>query len=39
MLVSQPLAAQPSVNDYEHAIGLRTLWSGLTENIADRTMD
>ncbi len=35
MLVSQPLAAQPGVNDYEHAIGLRTSWSGLTENIAE----
>jgi hypothetical protein len=35
MLVGQPIAAQPSVDDYEHAIGLRSVWSDLTENIAE----
>lgn len=30
----QPALSQPSVEDYEHAIGLRSAWSGLTENIA-----
>ena len=35
MLVGQPIAAQPSVHDYEHAIDLRTSWSGLTENVAE----
>ncbi|HEY6622030.1 MAG TPA: DPP IV N-terminal domain-containing protein [Steroidobacteraceae bacterium] len=35
LVVGQPLAAQPSVNDYEHAIRLRDSWSGLTENIAE----
>jgi hypothetical protein len=35
MVVGQPIAAQPNVDDYEHAIGLRSSWSGLTENIAE----
>ena len=35
MVVGQPIVAQPSVDDYEHAIGLRSSWSGLTENIAE----
>lgn len=35
MVISQPIVAQPSVQDYEHAIGLRSAWSTLTENIAE----
>jgi hypothetical protein len=35
MVVGQPIAAEPNVDDYEHAIGLRSSWSGLTENIAE----
>ena len=35
MVVGQPTPAQPSVDDYERAIGLRSSWSGLTENIAE----
>jgi dipeptidyl aminopeptidase/acylaminoacyl peptidase len=35
MVVGPPIIAQPNVDDYEHAIGLRNSWSGLTENIAE----
>src|SRR6202020_365614 len=35
MVVAPPIVAQPNVDDYQHAIGLRTAWSGLTENIAE----
>jgi dipeptidyl aminopeptidase/acylaminoacyl peptidase len=35
MVVGQPTLAQPNVDDYERAIGLRNSWSGLTENIAE----
>ena len=35
MLIGQPLPAQPNVDDYAHALGLRSAWSALTENIAE----
>ncbi len=35
VVVGQPLVAQPNVDDYEHAIGLRSAWADLTENIAE----
>ncbi|MEO7207151.1 MAG: hypothetical protein ABI145_10250 [Steroidobacteraceae bacterium] len=35
MVIGQPIVAQPGVDDYEHAIGLRSSWSGPTENIAE----
>jgi dipeptidyl aminopeptidase/acylaminoacyl peptidase len=35
MVIGQPLPAQPNVDDYEHALGLRSSWSALTENIAE----
>jgi hypothetical protein len=35
LAAGQPILAQPSVADYEHALGLRGSWSGLTENIAE----
>ena len=35
MVVGQPIVAQPNTDDYEHALGLRSAWSGLTENIAE----
>jgi len=35
IVAGQPIVAQPNVDDYEHAIGLRSSWSGLTENIAE----
>src|ERR1700683_3228033 len=31
----QALLAQPHVDDYDRAMGLRSSWSGLTENIAE----
>jgi dipeptidyl aminopeptidase/acylaminoacyl peptidase len=34
-LIGQASFSDPSVNDYEHAIGLRKAWSELTENIAE----
>jgi dipeptidyl aminopeptidase/acylaminoacyl peptidase len=34
-LLTHAAIAQPSVADYEHAIGLRSAWSSLTENIAE----
>src|SRR6204780_2494043 len=35
IVAGQPTVAQPNIDDYEHAIGLRSSWSGLTENIAE----
>ena len=35
IVVGQPIAGQPTAADYEHAIGLRSSWSGLTENVAE----
>ena len=35
ILVGQPVLAQPTVDDYQHAMGLRSSWSDLTENIAE----
>jgi hypothetical protein len=35
IVAGQAIVAQPNVDDYEHALGLRSSWSGLTENIAE----
>lgn len=35
LLVPPAVVAQPTVQDYERALGLRDAWSGLTENIAE----
>src|SRR5580692_8052732 len=35
MVIGPPIVVQPNVDDYQHAIGLRAAWSGLTENVAE----
>src|SRR5580698_2541915 len=35
IVAGQAIVAQPNVDDYEHALGLRSAWSDLTENIAE----
>ena len=32
LVVGQSIVAQPNIDDYQHAISLRSSWSGLTES-------